>query len=178
MERKDFKARFGDLAAGLSDDDLDALIGALKVRALVQGDELIRQGEPARAAWLIHDGILGVTVGLGRRTVSLGRVGEGNMVGEVSFVDGGAATATLTAQAPTTVFELTPGAIDELARTHPRAAAALNRAACDALATHLVKATDKLQALRAGQPGQARMEDVEGESLLDALRELFGLGRR
>jgi CRP/FNR family transcriptional regulator, cyclic AMP receptor protein len=178
VDRKDFRQRFPDLAAGLPDDDLDALIGSLRVRALVQGDRLVEQGSPAEGAWLVFDGTLGVTVGLGRRTVSLGRVTQGAMVGEVSFVDGGPATATLTAQGPVTALELTPAAVDELARTKPRAAAAVNRAACDALATHLVNATDKLQALRAGQPGQARMEDVEGESLLDALRELLGLGRR
>jgi CRP/FNR family cyclic AMP-dependent transcriptional regulator len=178
LERSDFSRRFPDLASGLSDDDLDALLGALRVRALVQGDKLVEEGASSQAAWLLFDGTLGVTVRLGRRTTSLGRIEAGEMVGEVAFVDGGPASATLVAQTPCTLFEVTRAAIDDLVHAHPRAASALNRAACDALARHLVKATDKLQELRAGRPGATRKEEVEGEGLLDALRDLLGLGRR
>lgn len=178
MDRKDFRSRFHDVAAGVPDDDLDALIAALDVRALVQGDVLVHEGDEAHRAWLIFDGTLGVTLSVAGDTVSLGRVGPGTMVGEVSFIDGGPASATLTAQTPVTALELSSRGIGALVKTHPRAAAAIHRAACEALALHLRAATDRLMTLRTGMPGQMTLEDVEGESLLDALRELFGMGRR
>lgn len=178
MERQDFARRFPDIVAGLPAADLDALISALKLRVLVQGDELTTEHEPARGAWLLFDGTLGVTLTVGRRRVSLGRLERGMMVGEVSFIDGGPASATLTAQGPVTVLELTPSAVDGLVRLHPRSAAALNRAACEALAGHLRAATDKLMKMRGGMARQTTLDEMEGESLLDALKELLGLGRK
>ncbi len=176
VDPKAFKQRFPSMTTGLSGADVQSLIDALHARPLVQGDVLVEQGAASDRLWLVFEGTLGVTVSVAGRSVSLGRVGQGATVGEVSFLDGGPASATLKAQGPGLVLELTSSAAQRLLAEHPRAAAAINRAACEAIGVHLHAATDKLQALRAGQPGQTR-PDADEESLLDALRELLGLGR-
>ena len=171
MDRRDLAKRFPHLMGGLPEADAEALIAALTARSLVPGEVLIEDGKPSSVAYLVFEGALGVMVGVGRERLAVGRVEAGDMVGEVSFVDGGPASATLTAQTPVTVLEVTPAILDELLHEHPAAAAAVQRQICEALAGHLRLATDELMELETGAPH----EDHHGEGLLSALRSLLGL---
>jgi hypothetical protein len=92
-----------------------------KIENLPAGTELVRQGTPGDALFLLLDGVLGVEVD-GTRVAE---VGPGAVVGERSLLEGGLRTATLTAVTPVRVAHADKDAVDlaalaRLARGHRR----------------------------------------------------------
>src|SRR5674536_350636 len=95
--------------------------GALRARmtlvTLERGDVLFREGEPGDRLYVIATG----KVKVGRRAPDgrenlLAVLGPGEMIGELSLFDPGARTATATAVADTSLYELAP-----VSYTHLRA---------------------------------------------------------
>jgi len=80
----------------LSDDDCEWLVEAGERRALASGDVLIREGEPIDAIYFVLDGHLSVTAAAAQGR-EVARLGSGEMVGEMSFIDGSPPSATVTA---------------------------------------------------------------------------------
>ena len=66
-------------------------------RELFAGEILYRQGEPSECAWLIESGSIELTSTLGRRTLSQGVLGEGELIGELGALDDAPRSATATA---------------------------------------------------------------------------------
>ncbi|MDT3438230.1 cyclic nucleotide-binding domain-containing protein [Pseudofrankia sp. BMG5.37] len=92
-----------------------------QVDNLAAGTELVRQGTPGDALFLLLDGVLGVDVD-GTR---IAEVGPGAIVGERSLLEGGLRTATLTALTAVRVARAGRDAVDlaalaQLARGHRR----------------------------------------------------------
>jgi hypothetical protein len=88
---------------------------------LNEGTELVRQGTPGDALFLLLDGVLSVEVDNTR----IAEVGPGAIVGERSLLEGGLRTATLTALTPVRVARASRDAVDlaalaQLARGHRR----------------------------------------------------------
>ncbi len=70
----------------LSDADMD-WIGAVAVRKyLSPGEVLIRQGEPVDAVYIVLEGSLSVSVQADNES-EIARLGSGEIVGEMSFID-------------------------------------------------------------------------------------------
>jgi len=92
-----------------------------RVRKLVAGDLLTRQGEEGDELYLLLDGVLGVSVD----GEDLAELGPGAVLGERAVLEGGLRTATLTARTPCKVAvaradELDPDALVELREGHRR----------------------------------------------------------
>jgi CRP-like cAMP-binding protein len=165
--RDELVRRFPSLAESLSTEELDHLMAVLERRQVADGEVLLTDGMPSSAAYLLVDGALRIVLNAGGTGVDAGVLEPGCWVGEVSLLDGGPATATAIATAPTVVLALARGALEELRKREPRVAASLVRAMSMALAARLRRATDQLEALR-GMPASAEDE------ALDALRALMG----
>jgi CRP-like cAMP-binding protein len=82
------------LLGQLSDSDLEWLIAAGTRQRVHAGTILIEQGKPVNALYIVLDGTLGVSFGGGRPPT---RLGCGEVVGEISFVDSRPPSATVTA---------------------------------------------------------------------------------
>jgi cyclic nucleotide-binding protein len=96
-----------------------------KIRSLVEGETLVRQGEPGTEVYLILDGIFAVDVD--GETVA--EIGPGAIVGERAGLTDGNRTATLTARTAARVAGVPADALDQqalgtLAGEHTREAAA------------------------------------------------------
>lgn len=90
----------------LDDDDVDWLISTGQRRELKPGEVLIHEGQPCDALFLILDGCLEVSVqSLSQQPIA--QLVSGEVVGEMSFVDGLAPSATVTARQPTIVLGIT-----------------------------------------------------------------------
>lgn len=94
-----------------------------RIRKVVGGDTLVRQGEHGAELFLLLDGVLAVEVD-GER---LAELGPGAVVGERALLEGGLRTSTLVAVTPCKVAvaraeELDPGALAELRDSHRREA--------------------------------------------------------
>jgi CRP-like cAMP-binding protein len=84
------------LFASCSEHSLGIIAGITQEAAYPVGAELVREGDPGDSLILIRNGEAAVTQG-GR---TLRRLGPGDFLGEISLIDGGSRTATVTATAP------------------------------------------------------------------------------
>ena len=88
------------LAVELNDDERRILAGAMTLRDLKQGDVLVREGSADDHLYVVVSGVLGVVKGAGmEEEVTLNAIRPGNMVGELSFLDGASRYASLVAWA-------------------------------------------------------------------------------
>jgi CRP/FNR family cyclic AMP-dependent transcriptional regulator len=80
----------------LSDEDVEWMLAFGQRHPVAPGDVLIRQGQPVEDLYLILEGIFAVTDDR-RGGHELARVGGGEIVGEMSFIDANPPSATVTA---------------------------------------------------------------------------------
>lgn len=86
--------------SGFDDVKIARLVSSGSWKDLADGDVLTRTGEPVRALTLLCDG--GATVDVAGHTVA--RLSNGAFVGEMAFVTGNPASATVTVDRPTRAF--------------------------------------------------------------------------
>lgn len=147
--------------AGLSDGECDAVLGVLKARKGAPGDVLFRQGDAGSSLMIVLDGQLVATVRTDAGTEEeVARLGPGEVVGEMAFVDAEPRSATISAPGGALVLDFTREALDALKRSAPRVAAAIQRNVLVDVARRLRDAGEKLadgpRSLRSGASPEAK----------------------
>ena len=99
----------------LTKKELEAIASAGKQVKHRAGSVLAREGDSGLGFFLILDGTAGVQVG-GR---SRGRLGPGDFFGEISLIDQGPRTATVTAETDITTLGLTAWVFKRLIERNP-----------------------------------------------------------
>ena len=107
----------------LDDGECDALLEILKARRGNPGDVLFQQGDRGDTLLVVLDGELVAKVG----EEKVARLGPGEVVGEMAFVDAEPRSATVSAPGGATVLEFSREALATLRTTKPRAAASIQR---------------------------------------------------
>ncbi|GJE03524.1 hypothetical protein GMJLKIPL_5481 [Methylobacterium isbiliense] len=93
---------------GLSDASLDLLIAMLVERRFEAGAVIIAEGEPGRSMYIVHSGALAVSKrGASGRVIDLNRLGPGDFFGEMTLIAVQNRSATLVAEGPVILYELT-----------------------------------------------------------------------
>jgi len=100
---------------GLSKRELSAIAQSAKEVTHRAGSVLAREGDAGVGFFLITDGAARVTVG-GRPR---GRLGPGEFFGEISLLDQGPRTATVTADTPVATLGITAWVFKRLIETNP-----------------------------------------------------------
>ena len=131
--------------ADLGDEDCDAVLAVLKARRGAPGDVLFKEGDRGDTLMIVLDGHLVARV----RTDASGeeevaRLGPGEVVGEMAFVDAEPRSASVSAPAGATVLEFSRDALAGLRKTAPRVAAAIQRNVLFDVARRLRDAGEKL----------------------------------
>jgi CRP/FNR family transcriptional regulator, cyclic AMP receptor protein len=103
------------LFSELSKKELDALARNAKEVAHREGAVLAREGESGLGFFLIVDGTASVTVGGRARR----KMGAGDFFGEISLLDNGPRSATVTAQTPIQLIGLTQWNFKRLVESNP-----------------------------------------------------------
>lgn len=80
----------------LTDSDLEWLIRTGKCDKVSQGTVLIHEGKPITAVFIVLQGMLSVQL-VEKGNLELARLGEGEVVGEMSFLDSSPPSATVIA---------------------------------------------------------------------------------
>ncbi len=146
----------------LSDLDIEWLIAAGRKEQVSAGTTLIHEGQAIDTLYLVLDGALAVSMrALDNQEVA--RLGAGEMVGEMSFIDARPPSATVTALQTSTVLAIPRGQLAVKLEQDAPFAARFYRA----LATFL---SDRLRGTvsRLGySDGQSLQEDVEYPDELD-----------
>jgi CRP-like cAMP-binding protein len=109
------------LLEGQGEADLAELARVLRRRTVREGEILWRQGDDAREMMFVVDGAVSASLNVpGDRTVEIGTVGRGDVVGEIGLLDGGGHTMSVRVTETATLLAL--GRLDFsalLAGQHP-----------------------------------------------------------
>jgi CRP-like cAMP-binding protein len=109
------------LAVELNDEECRVLAGAMTLRDLKHGEVLIREGSADDHLYVVVSGVLGVVKGAGlEEEVTLNAIRPGNVVGELSFLDGATRYASLVALSDTRVLGLSRADLEKLLDTKPK----------------------------------------------------------
>src|SRR4029434_6224407 len=88
---------------GLSDASLDLLISMLVERRFDVGVTVVAEGEPGRSMYIVHSGELVVS----GRAIRMTGLGPGDFFGEMTLIEMQNRSATVVADSPTVLYELT-----------------------------------------------------------------------
>jgi len=156
--------------SNLSDGDIEWLASVGESRRFTKGSVLIQQGRPITEIYIVLDGQLSVSLSSpqGSRTISTAR--EGEVVGELSFLDSRPPSASVVAALDTTVLAVSCDKLRSKLRRDTAFAAKFYRALGVFLADRLRNTT---QSLGFGHSSLLRPdEEAAGEmdpELLDSL---------
>lgn len=93
---------------GLSDASLDLLISMLVERRIDAGATVVAEGEPGRSMFVVHSGALAVgKLGGSGRVIRMAGLGPGDFFGEMTLIEMQNRSATVVAERPTVLYELT-----------------------------------------------------------------------
>jgi CRP-like cAMP-binding protein len=117
---------FPELARDLGPENLAILRKACTKLDMPAGRKIIRDRMPVDALYLILEGSVGITVEESGRSISLGQLGAGEWLGEVSVLSGEfLASSTVTALTDVTLLRLKHQAFDDIILHNEKIASAL-----------------------------------------------------
>jgi CRP-like cAMP-binding protein len=95
---------------GLSDASLDLLVSMLVERRFEVGTTVIAEGEPGRSMFIVHSGELVVSkLGDSGRMIRIAGLEPGDFFGEMTLIEMQNRSASVVADSPTVLYELTAG---------------------------------------------------------------------
>ncbi len=109
-----------DLFASVAEDDLLAMVRALKLHVVEPGEVIVAEGEAGEGLYIVAAGAVKVYIrNPSGRNVPIARLGEGQYFGEIASLSGRPRTATVTAAGRTELLELDAAALREMTMRHP-----------------------------------------------------------
>lgn len=109
------------LAVELNDEERRVLAEAMTLRDLKHGEVLVPEGSADDHLYVVVSGVLGVVKGAGmEEEVTLNAIRPGDVVGELSFLDGATRYASLVALSDTRVLGLSRSDLEGLLETNPK----------------------------------------------------------
>lgn len=109
------------LAVELNDEERSILAEAMTLRDLKHGDVLVAEGSTDDHLYVVASGGLGVVKAAGTTNeLTLAAIRPGDVVGELSFLDGSQRYASLVALSDTRVLGLSRDALEGLLDTRPK----------------------------------------------------------
>jgi CRP-like cAMP-binding protein len=109
------------LAVELNEEERRVLARAMTLRDLKHGEVLVQEGSADDHLYVVVNGVLGVVKGAGlEEEVTLNAIRPGDVVGELSFLDGATRYASLVALSDTRVLGLSRADLEALLETNPK----------------------------------------------------------
>ena len=99
----------------MTDSAIDAIAGLAEPGHYAAGDTLVRQGDPGETLIVIVEGRATVD----QDGTEIRRLANGDFLGEISLIDGGPRTATVTAETPIEALVIDRAGFDRLMGDHP-----------------------------------------------------------
>jgi CRP-like cAMP-binding protein len=120
-EKRRFLERI-DIFAKCSKRDLKSLARSCDEMEFSAGDVICRQGEKGAAMYIVAEGAAEVFEERDAEEIHLARIDEGDVVGELSVIDGEVRTATVRATEPSRCLVLTSWDLRGAIRSRPEIA--------------------------------------------------------
>jgi CRP/FNR family cyclic AMP-dependent transcriptional regulator len=149
--------------ADLADNDCDAVLRVLKARRGPPGTTLFNEGDPGSSLMIVLEGELTASVKTGKKESEVvARLGPGEIVGEMAFLDAEARSATVSTEKGATVLEFTRAALAQIAREAPSAAATILRNVLSDLAKRLRDVGEKMTERVSMMPHAPSRPSIDG----------------
>jgi CRP-like cAMP-binding protein len=139
------------LFGALTPDTLAQLLAALTLQELPAGQPVVKQGERARAMYLLVRGVLNVTREADRGATLLAALGPGALFGEMALVSRAARSASVTSVEPAQVLALPAAELEVLAAREPTIGRELARFCQQRMLANLARHSRILSAVPADQ---------------------------
>ena len=147
--------------AGLDDEDCDAVLRVLTARLGAPGDILVREGEMGESLMIVLEGLLVAHVRTKMGTEEeVARLGPGEVVGEMAFLDSEPRSATVSAPNGAKVLDFTRAALATLRRDAPRVAAAIQKNLLLDVARRLRDVGNKITQTPATRPAESTPDSL------------------
>jgi small-conductance mechanosensitive channel/CRP-like cAMP-binding protein len=113
-----------DFLAALPDEALERLAGLCRTAHFMNGEVIIRQGEPGSDLFVVERGEVAVIIGRGKdaSVAEVARLGPGKFFGEMSLMTGERRAATVQATADCELVQVGKAAFQEILESDPRLA--------------------------------------------------------
>lgn len=93
---------------GLVDSSLDVLLSMLTARAFDVGSTIVSEGDPGRSMYVVYSGTLAVIKQApSGRIIRMAALAPGDFFGEMTLIETQPRSATVVAERPTVLYELT-----------------------------------------------------------------------
>jgi CRP-like cAMP-binding protein len=132
------------ILADLKDAQLAHLADFLEFQPILHHAEVVRQGEPGDAMYLVMSGELRARTMIGGRETILMTFGTGDFFGEMSLFDQGPRSADIVANVDSTLLRLSAGAFARLTRETPSLATPFLQATSRTLSARIRAANKRL----------------------------------
>jgi CRP/FNR family transcriptional regulator, cyclic AMP receptor protein len=134
---------------GLSDPSLDLLISMLVERRFDAGSTVVAEGEPGRSMFIVHSGELEVSkLGHSGHVIRMAGLEPGDFFGEMTLIEMQNRSATVAAQSPTVLYELTAGKLYTCYKTDIHAYVMVMQNISRELCRRLRRADDRIAELQ------------------------------
>ncbi len=174
VEPRLFSSLFEDLSAFLDKGQTLRLLEALEERRANTGSTLLQEGFVSDELYLVLDGALRVFLQQAGKEAVIGMVYPGAVLGEVGFLDGLEAGATVQPITKCQLLVLNQDRFQELEEKNPILAGAIRLGLCRVLARRIRAGNEQIEALRSGGRDVATLSSPMPQTTLGSLRELFG----
>lgn len=169
-----FRNRFRALAAHVaSTNDLEALVRNCSLSLAPAGTRIIDYGGACSTLYLVWSGRLSASIEDDGIRLVLGDVHPGEWIGEVTLIDPGPATASVTCVEDSYLLALSHDTFIALRASHPEAASALLHALCLNIAERL-RATSESVFEQIGDR-EYRLQDMSPEKKATAIGHITRL---
>ena len=153
----------------LNDADVQWLVQHGQRRSLAPGEIIIHEGAPVDALFITIEGALAVTL---RNGTEVARLGAGELVGEIAFIDTAPPSATVAAVIRSTVLAVSKIDLQQQLGADPSFAARFYKALAVFLADRLRSTTRQLGYGKAGDlENPAPLDDELDSGVLDTVAE-------
>lgn len=167
IDVSNFATRFPELTGDLNAAELEALLNTFDVLEVGADEALIAEGTMTDALYLVWDGELDVSFETPYGERDIAQVGPGAFLGEVSLMDPGPATATVTTQQGCTTLQLNHQQLEQLWEAHPHLATVFLHQLARVVAARIRVANSYLDEILAEETPVLRPDSVvEAHSLL------------
>src|SRR3954447_1671962 len=114
--------------ASLTEDERKRLAAQTQAQHYGAGETLVEPGNVLHSLFVIGEGVISLTLGMGESETEFLRIGPGDHFGEIGMLTGHPAEATLKALVPVTTYELAKEDLAPVLETRPEVAHELSRA--------------------------------------------------
>jgi CRP-like cAMP-binding protein len=174
---QEFQRCFPSLAAALGQRNAEVLVGATTALELPAGRKVIRDRMPVDSLYIVLEGELVISVEENRKSIRLGHVGPGQLLGEVSVLSGELlASSTVESRTPVKLLRLRHEKFGELIATNYEIASALLKELVSMLADRLRTSAKSFSAHSADDDapaGPAQPGDAPASSGQNWLKSFF-----